>query len=151
VDPAIFAYLQHLQPSSLLECSESPWRDLESFCQHAGIHYYYIAPQDILSSSRMTDLVIVHDLSGTATPAQHQLLGYMRNCLTKHIWLLLPEDADWPLQALTALGFRKDEDSLPPPAGTHAYTYDIDSYNHKRSWNNARFWANPENFHKFRW
>lgn len=98
----------------------------------------------------MVDLAIVHDIPDTASATQQRLLGYMRNCLVKRIWLLLPEDADWPLQTLTALGFRGDDDS-PAPAGMRSYTYDIGSYNHKRSWNNARFWANPENFNKFRW
>jgi hypothetical protein len=31
------------------------------------------------------------------------------------------------------------------------YSYNLDTYNNKRSWNNPDGWANPENFNKFRW
>lgn len=31
------------------------------------------------------------------------------------------------------------------------YHYDISRYNFKRSWNNPKFWANPENFNRYRW
>ena len=28
---------------------------------------------------------------------------------------------------------------------------DLDNYNFERSWNNSRFWANPENWGKYWW
>ena len=31
------------------------------------------------------------------------------------------------------------------------FSYNLKTYNNKRSWNNAEGWANPENFDKFRW
>tara|TARA_B100000767_G_scaffold266695_1_gene284442 strand:- start:517 stop:978 length:462 start_codon:yes stop_codon:yes gene_type:complete len=31
------------------------------------------------------------------------------------------------------------------------FSYNLKTYNNKRSWNNAEGWANPENFNKFRW
>ncbi|UCC13343.1 MAG: hypothetical protein JSW21_07990 [Gammaproteobacteria bacterium] len=31
------------------------------------------------------------------------------------------------------------------------YTYDIDSYNPEREWNNPESWANPGNFRRYRW
>ena len=31
------------------------------------------------------------------------------------------------------------------------FTYNLESYNKKRDWNNADGWANPENFGKYRW
>ena len=31
------------------------------------------------------------------------------------------------------------------------FTYNLESYNKKRNWNNADGWANPENFDKYRW
>ena len=31
------------------------------------------------------------------------------------------------------------------------FSYNLKTYNNKRSWNNAEGWANPENFDRFRW
>ena len=31
------------------------------------------------------------------------------------------------------------------------YTYDIDTFNRKREWNDPTDWANPENFRRYRW
>lgn len=31
------------------------------------------------------------------------------------------------------------------------YTYDIDTANPRREWNNPEDWAHPENFHRYRW
>ena len=31
------------------------------------------------------------------------------------------------------------------------FSYNLKTYNNKRSWTNAEGWANPENFDKFRW
>ena len=34
---------------------------------------------------------------------------------------------------------------------TSVYAYDIDSYNRRREWNSPKDWANPANFHRWRW
>ena len=31
------------------------------------------------------------------------------------------------------------------------FSYNLKTYNNKRSWNNSEGWANPENFDKYRW
>ena len=31
------------------------------------------------------------------------------------------------------------------------YSYNLKTYNNKRTWDNSKGWANPENFDKFRW
>jgi hypothetical protein len=31
------------------------------------------------------------------------------------------------------------------------YTYDIDTFNRRREWNNPEHWANPDNFRRYRW
>ena len=31
------------------------------------------------------------------------------------------------------------------------YSYEITNYNKKRSWNSPEYWANPQNFDRFRW
>jgi hypothetical protein len=34
---------------------------------------------------------------------------------------------------------------------TSVYAYDIDTYNRRREWNSPEDWANPQNFHRWRW
>ena len=38
-------------------------------------------------------------------------------------------------------------------AGAEAvlHTYQLAHYNFSRRWNNAKYWANPENFDRYRW
>jgi hypothetical protein len=33
----------------------------------------------------------------------------------------------------------------------NCFAYQIENYIKKRDWNNARYWANPENFGKYWW
>lgn len=61
--------------------------------------------------------------------------------------LLLVEADEWTENDLRGLGFLPTE-----PLESHdAFLYDSDLLNQPREWNNARHWANPENFDKYRW
>ena len=61
--------------------------------------------------------------------------------------LLLSGQQTWPVNQLRGLGFQPVE-----PLGSHAaFLYDSDLLNRPREWNNAKHWANPENFDKYRW
>ncbi len=61
--------------------------------------------------------------------------------------LILSGGAEWTANAMRALGF------LPVESydARSAFLYDSDVQNQPREWNNARHWANPENFDKYRW
>lgn len=150
MDSVIESYLIQLQPQSLLECSAQPWPGLEDWCRTRGIAFSTQLPAETITYSQPIDLALVHDaLEGVDTAAGQQLLGHIRNSLARRIWLLVDSTSSWSLPTLTALGFRKID--LPFGPSIASYLYDLNSYNHKRSWNNSRFWANPENFNKFRW
>lgn len=152
MDSVIIDYIRQHQPESLLECTGSPWTELEQFCRAEGIRFLSVAPQQIADCSEPIDLAVVHDtLETLGATSGEQILGHLRNSLTKRIWLLMAQNAEWPLHSLVALGFKKDKVPLLTESQLQSYTYDINSYNHKRTWNNSRFWANPENFNKFRW
>lgn len=156
MNPALAAYIKQTPPESMLECSTTPWQQLEPLCREQHTDFYLATPQDILNNSltsgQTVDLAIVHDALETITPAAgQQLLGCLRNSLASRIWLSINEGSGWPIQALLALGFKRDHNSPLAASGVKTYSYDLSSYNRKRSWNNPRFWANPENFHKYRW
>ena len=97
------------------------------------------------------DMAIVLAPTATATAqlaAGHQL-GLLRNLYTSAIWLLVQEQQPAPRGNLLAQGFRRlqhfDSRELS------SYGYNLASYNHQRSWNTPQYWANPENWGKYRW
>lgn len=49
-------------------------------------------------------------------------------------------------QQLVALGFEQTE-----VGGAVIWLFDPDAESRRRDWNDARHWANPENFDKYRW
>jgi hypothetical protein len=100
-------------------------------------------------NSEQSDLTICHALleEQQADTAQ-QWLAMQRNLWSKEIALVIDTRyCDWPQQFFIGLGFFRLEE-----AGTQQlWYYAIDSYNRKRQWNNNRYWANPQNFEKYRW
>jgi hypothetical protein len=56
-------------------------------------------------------------------------------------------EQNWQFADFLGLGFKlhyQDEHH-------QVFFYAIESYQIKKDWLNARFWANPENFDKYRW
>ena len=51
-------------------------------------------------------------------------------------------------RALTLSLYRRVEEDGVQAA---IYGYDIDSYNHRRTWNSSENWAHPGNFARYRW
>lgn len=97
------------------------------------------------------DLAIIGDLIET-TPKKQAMawLGLLKNRHCQHILLLVDmnraETQGWQLTDFLGLGFRLTIDSE-----IAAFTYNIKDYQFKKDWLNNRFWANPDNFDKFRW
>lgn len=98
------------------------------------------------------DLALITDTLEHLSVAQGQrLLGQLRNFGTRQIAVLIPETSDWTLTDFIALGFRREAILHQDTRRLLLYTYNINTYNHKRTWNNPRFWANPERWGKERW
>lgn len=57
----------------------------------------------------------------------------------------------WPEAEMLAMALslhrRVDEDGV----WHSVYTYDIDTFNRRREWNDPTNWANPGNFRRYRW
>lgn len=96
-----------------------------------------------------TQLAIVADqLENVEKKAGTQWLGTLRNAYADQIIVLVDTNkCDWQHTDFLALGFKR----YAKEENWHLYEYALDSYNLKRDWNNTRFWANPQNFNKFRW
>ena len=92
-----------------------------------------------------------------------ELLAGIRNRLCHHIYLFIPlnenisAEDNWTEKDLFSLGLKKlaqfnskeSDDDIAPVL--NCFAYQIESYIKKRDWNNARFWANPEQFGKHWW
>lgn len=52
---------------------------------------------------------------------------------------------------LFGLGFKHTTGLALPSCNLECYAYELHRYNKKRSWNSPEYWANPQNFNKFRW
>lgn len=85
-------------------------------------------------------LVIEPALSDVAVIAR------LRDIACRRVFLL-PGTQAWSDNDLRGLGFQPVE-ALDSHA---AFLHDSDLLNQPREWNNAKHWANPENFDKYRW
>jgi hypothetical protein len=106
---------------------------------------------DQLQALPQFDLAIVSDLIEMTPKKQAtEWLGMLKNGHCQHIILIIETtqlaQSDWQLADFLALGFKlslKDEHTV--------FSYNIKDYQFKKDWLNSRFWANPENFDKYRW
>ena len=77
-------------------------------------------------------------------------IGKIKNLLSQKILICtntnnITETNDNMIRLGFQLEFNNTEDNKM------CFSYNLKTYNNKRSWNNAEGWANPENFDKFRW
>ena len=98
------------------------------------------------------DLAIISNLLETL-PKQKAIewLSMLRNAHAHQLILITSETAEtqnnWQLTDYLALGFQQ----LFSDSNYILYSYNITNYRPKRDWLNNRFWANPENYDKYRW
>lgn len=98
------------------------------------------------------DLAIISDITETLPKAQAiEWLGLMRNAHARRIIVISKitpsTQQTWQITDYLGLGMKR----LISVNNYQLFTYAIESYQLKREWLNNRFWANPENFDKYRW
>jgi len=110
------------------------------------------APNDDFPLPQTQDLALITD---TLEHLSHEegalLLGQLRNYGTHQIAVLMADDAQWAFTDFIGLGFQRQASVGTGETAYTLYTYNIDSYNHKRAWNNPDHWANPEMWDKAWW
>lgn len=107
--------------------------------------------RDSEESSKCTLLIIGEALAALPETSATEIVAALRNRFNAKIILL--QCASFPLgfHQLLGLGFKREFQSTAEHDAVNIFSYDIASYNKKRDWNNSRFWANPQNFEKYRW
>ena len=98
--------------------------------------------------------LVVEQLEHLAPRAGAHLLSRLRDVHCKRVFLLLRnrlsnDDTRWGRDTLLAMGFTQQQPDVA--LGAELYLYEPEVFNPPREWNNARDWANPENFRKYRW
>tara|TARA_Y100000992_G_C20928998_1_gene333550 strand:+ start:102 stop:563 length:462 start_codon:yes stop_codon:yes gene_type:complete len=77
-------------------------------------------------------------------------IGIIKNLLSQKIVIFTNFNKDKKInEMMLKLGFQTE--LLDKNNKLKCFSYNLKTYNSKRSWNNAKGWANPENFDKFRW
>lgn len=95
------------------------------------------------------DCAVLQDLPGSlGQAAAEQLVARLRDVQAQRILWLLDGSVPWERKDLLALGFRLLDGS---DDGQRLYGYDIDNYKTTPDWLNAKHWANPELWGKYRW
>jgi len=97
------------------------------------------------------DIAIISDVVESLTKVDAtQWLAALRNQHAQHLLLIVEQrnvNTNWQLADYLALGFKKRGEF-----DCYAlYSYAIEDYQFKKEWLNSRYWANPDNFDKYRW
>ncbi|MDX1755305.1 MAG: DUF6231 family protein [Marinobacter sp.] len=153
---AFAAITDSCQPLTLLSCGGSA----SVIASHWAEHH----PDSLLTEldHRMAlnafPLSQTHDLALVCDTLEHLshndgqlLLGQLRNFGTHQIAVAVSENAHWRFQDFIGLGFSRQGPVCDGDTECLLYTYNIDSYNHRRSWNNPDHWANPDMWGKAWW
>lgn len=143
------------QPDTLLVCGTLAARLGRAWHhQHPEQRYTELpvsSPNEGLPPAETHDLALIDN---TLEQLSHEdgilMLGQLRNFGTHRIAVIVTNDAGWELNDFLGLGFQRQAHLQGTPART-LYTYNIDSYNRRRAWNNPQYWANPEMWDKARW
>ncbi len=114
--------------------------------EEADLNSINIAP-NIEEMVECTDdiFIVLEDV-----PLSESDVGTIKNLLSQKIIIFTPFDDGRNIDSsMTRLGFVLEINDAKN--NLKCFSYNLKTYNNKRSWNNAEGWANPENFDKFRW
>ncbi len=153
---AFAAVTASCQPQTVLSCGPCASAIAASWAEHhPDSCHTELAPARALTAfplSRTHDLALLSDILEQLSVGDGKLLlGQLRNYGTHQIAVAVTEQTDWTFQDFIGLGFTRQGRIGDGNRTLVLYTYNIDSYNRRRSWNNPDHWANPERWGKAWW
>lgn len=153
---ALARIIDTCQPTTLVVCGNVASEVGERWCQHhsesAMTTLDANAPNKAFPLPQTQDLALVTDTLEHLSHEQGEvLLGQLRNYGTHQIAVVVANSPVWAFTDFIGLGFRRQAELGEEGSPLTLYTYNIDSYNHKRAWNNPDNWANPEMWDKAWW
>ncbi|MFL1454241.1 DUF6231 family protein [Marinobacter sp. GN3S48] len=153
---AVARIIDTTQPRTLLVCGALAEEVGKHWQLHnEGVHITTLtetAPNDAFPLPEVQDLALITGVLEHLPRDQGEvLLGQLRNYGTHQIAVVAEPDRGWSFTDFIALGFRRQAELTDNGHSSTLYTYNIDTYNHKRAWNNPDNWANPEMWGKAWW
>ena len=121
---------------------------------HQSIQWQYFSVSDFLSLpfTQRYDLGFVLfdtvEMQNISSQQKSQLLVRLRDLMAKRIVVVSQLQDE---QLLRALGFTQLIDKATHGKDFALWQFNILTYKHVPDWFNSKFWANPENWNKFRW
>lgn len=125
-----------------------------SLDHHQSIQWTYFNVTEFLSLpfTQRYDLGFVllntEQLKALSNTQKSQLLVKLRDLMAKRIVVV---SALTDEQLLRSLGFTQLIDKTSHAENFALWQFNILTYKHVPDWLNSKFWANPENWNKFRW
>lgn len=122
--------------------------------QNASIQWNYFSVTDFLNLpfTQRYDLGFVlfdtEEMQTISDSQKSQLLVKLRDLMAKRI-VVVSKLTDEKL--LRSLGFTQLIDKTTHEGDFALWQFNILTYKHVPDWFNSKFWANPENWDKFRW
>ncbi|MBL8282614.1 DUF6231 family protein [Acinetobacter junii] len=122
--------------------------------QNASIQWSYFSVTDFLNLpfTQRYDLGFVlfdtEEMQTISDSQKSQLLVKLRDLMAKRI-VVVSKLTDEKL--LRSLGFTQLIDKTTHESDFALWQFNILTYKHVPDWFNSKFWANPENWDKFRW
>ena len=101
-----------------------------------------------LPAALRVDVALVRPFTGDSERAISMLLARLRDVHAERVLLCSDQLAKPDTAGFAALGF---EPRKSPSGDGLVYLWDPALADQPREWNNAKNWANPENFPKYRW
>lgn len=129
-------------------------QNLEQYDNNQSIQWHYFSVTEFLSLpfTQRYDVGLVlldsQELLAISNTQKSQLLVKLRDLMAKRI-VVVSQLQDEKL--LRSLGFTQLIDRTLHDRDFALWQFNILTYKHVPDWFNSKFWANPENWNKFRW
>ncbi|ENU20380.1 hypothetical protein F994_01439 [Acinetobacter bohemicus ANC 3994] len=129
-------------------------QNLEQYDNNQSIQWHYFSVTEFLNLpfTQRYDVGFVlldsQELLAISNIQKSQLLVKLRDLMAKRI-VVVSQLQDEKL--LRALGFTQLIDRTLHDRDFALWQFNILTYKHVPDWFNSKFWANPENWNKFRW
>lgn len=142
-------------------CQEQPIETAlcigQDLCQHGlphSIDWQYFNVSDFLSLpfTRRYDLGFIlldtPEMQNLTDTEKSRLLVKLRDLMAKRLVVVCPNQ---DTQLMRALGLTQMLDKTQQQGSLTLWQFNILTYKHVPDWFNSKFWANPDNWDKFRW
>ena len=129
-------------------------QNLEQYNQFHPIQWHHFNVTEFLNlpfTQRFDLGFVILDsemMRGLDEQQKSQMLVKLRDLLAKRIVVVSTLQDE---QLLRALGFTQLIDKTTHDSDFALWQFNILTYKHIPDWFNSKFWANPENWNKFRW